>query len=585
MRHALLLLSATLAFAQQTYTLGPDSQRQPNVPKGTVTKHAWNNSKIYPGTTRDYWIYVPSQYNQTRPAAVMVFQDGAGFVTEDGAWRVPVVLDNLIAKGQMPPTIAIFVDPGVLPAHGQNEQARFNRSYEFDGLGDRYARFLIEEILPEVGKTYRLSTDPNNRAIAGFSSGGVASFVAAWERPDAFRRVLSFIGSYSNIRGADTLINLVRKMEPKPLRVYLQDGSADLNVSAGSWWMGNQALAKSLEFAGYDATFVTGTEAHNAVHGGAILPDALRWLWREYSKPIQASRGTGKDHFITEVLDPGRDWELVSEGYQSTSGPTVDMNGDIFFADATASKIFKVNPDRSVTAFKENTGGAASIMFAGDHQLYAAQPGERRVAAYSMPGEGGDRGDEREVVPGMDAADIAVTSKSAVYMTEPGAKRVWLADPQGQTRAVYEGRPGEGPQAPTGVRLSPDEHLLLISDRDSRWVWSFEIQPDGGLTNAEPFYHLEANDESTATRAGAMTLDETGQLYVATNMGIQICDQPGRVMGIMRPPSSAPVTGLTFGGPNLDYLYASAGGKLYRRHLRRKGVFPWVPVRLPRPQL
>ena len=582
MRHALLLFSAAIGFAQQTYTLGPDSQRQPNVPKGSVTKHTWASSQIYPGTTRDYWVYIPAQYNANQPAPVMIFQDGAGFITEDGAWRVPIVFDNLIAKKQMPPTIGIFIDPGLLPARGQAEQARFNRSYEYDALGDRYARFLIEEILPEVAKTYRLSADPNDRAIAGSSSGGIASFVAAWERPDAFRRVLSFIGSYTNLRGADTLIDLVRKVEPKPLRVYLQDGSADLNIYSGSWWMANQALAKSLEYAGYDSTLVTGTEAHNTKHGGAILPDALRWLWREYPRPIATSKGLpgAERHFITEFLDPGRDWELVSEGYQSVTGTTVDMDGNMFFSDAAQSKIFKTAADGSVSIFKDNTGGATSLMYAGDHQLYATQPGQRRIAAYSMPGEGGERGEEHEVVPGMDAADIAVTSTNAVYMTEPGAKRVWLADPTGQVRAVYQGE-----LTPTAVRLSPDEHLLLVSDRDSRWIWSFEIQPDGGLTNAEPFYHLEALDESTATHAGAMTLDETGHLYVATNFGIQICDQPGRVVGIIRPPTTAPVTGLAFGSPNLDYLYASAGGKLYRRHMRRKGVLPWVKVQLPRPQL
>jgi sugar lactone lactonase YvrE len=173
----------------------------------------------------------------------------------------------------------------------------------------------------------------------------------------------------------------------------------------------------------------------------------------------------------------------------------------------------------------------------------------------------------------MDAVDIAVTSRNGVYMTEPGKKRIWFADPAGQVRAVYEGA-----ITPTGVRLSPDEHLLLVSDSSSRSVWSFEIQPDGGLTNAEPFYSLEAT-------GGAMTLDDTGHLYVASSVGIQICDQPGRVVGIICAPSSAPITALAFGNPNLDYLYASAGGKLYRRHTRRKGVLPWVRVQLPRPQL
>ncbi|MEO8096267.1 MAG: SMP-30/gluconolactonase/LRE family protein [Acidobacteriota bacterium] len=592
MKLAVLLMAVASAFAQQAaspYALGPDSQRNANVPKGAVTQHAWNNSKIYPGTTRDYWIYVPAQYNAARPAPVMIFQDGSGFLPDDGAWRVPIVFDNLIARGEMRPTIGIFINPGVLPARAQNEQARFNRSFEYDALGDRYARFLIEEILPEVSKTYRLSNDPNDRAIAGSSSGGIAAFVAAWERPDTFRRVLSFIGSYTNLRGGDGLIDLVRKVEPKPLRVFLQDGDNDLNIYSGSWWMANQALAKSLEYAGYDSRFVTGTEAHNTRHGGAILPDALRWLWREYPKPIVASKGVQghERHFITEFLDPAGDWELVKEGYQSTSAPTVDLDGDIYFADAAASRILKIERDGSVATFQENTGGAAAIVFAGDHHVYAAQPGKRRIAAYSMAGEGGARSEEVEVVAGMDAADLAVTSKGNMYITDPAGKRIWFAEPGGRVRTVYEAATaaGEGVLNPTGVRLSPDEHLLLISDRDSRWVWSFQIQPDGGLQNAEAFYHLESGDESTATRASAMTLDESGHLYVATNLGIQICDQPGRVVGIIRPPSNAPTTGLVFGGPKLDYLYATAGGKLYRRHLRRKGVFPWAPVRLPRPQL
>ena len=177
MRSAILLLSCSLLLAED-YPLGPDSQRQPGVPQGAVTKHNWT-SKLFPGAVRDYWIYVPAQYKPDKPAPVMIFQDGAGFVSEQGRWRAPIVFDNLIHKGDMPPTIGVFIDPGVLPASGPNQQARFNRSFEYDALGDLYARFLIEEILPEVGRQYTLSADPNDRAIAGSSSGGIAAFNAA----------------------------------------------------------------------------------------------------------------------------------------------------------------------------------------------------------------------------------------------------------------------------------------------------------------------------------------------------------------------------------------------------------------------
>src|SRR5215467_4740568 len=183
---AFLLLPLMVA----QYALGPDSQPHEGIPKGKVTQYSWAKSKVFPGTTRNYWVYVPAQYDGSKPAAVMVFQDGAGFATETGAWRLPVVLDNLIQQGAMPVTIAVLIDPGIRPATGADQMARFNRSYEYDGLGDRYARFLIEEILPEVGKQYKLSSDPNDHGIAGSSSDGIAAFTAAWERPEAFGRVL-----------------------------------------------------------------------------------------------------------------------------------------------------------------------------------------------------------------------------------------------------------------------------------------------------------------------------------------------------------------------------------------------------------
>ena len=188
-------------------------------------------------------------------------------------------------------------------------------------MGDRYARFLLEEILPEVAKEYNLSADPNDRPIGASSSGGICAFTVAWNRPDAFRRVLSFIGSYTNLRGGDVYANLIRKTEPKPLRVFLQDGRNDLNIYAGSWFLANQAISSALEFAGYDTRFVVGTEAHNMKQGSAIMPDALRWLWRDYPKPIAKSKGGGGERqFVTSILDPDSDWQLVSQGHKFPRG-------------------------------------------------------------------------------------------------------------------------------------------------------------------------------------------------------------------------------------------------------------------------
>jgi len=583
MRSVLLLMLACVPVAAQ-YTLGPDSQPRDGVPKGIVTKYSWNDSKIYPGTTRDYWVYVPAQYDGSKPACVMIFQDGGGFITENGAWRVPIVFDNLIQQGAMPLTIGIFINPGVMPAASPALAPRYNRSYEYDAMGDRYPRFLIEEILPEVAKQYKLSTDPNDRAIAGSSSGGIASFVAAWERPDAFHRVASFIGSFTNLRGGDVYANLIRKMEPKPLRVFLQDGSNDQNIYGGSWFLANQAMAKSLEYAGYDVTFVVGTEAHNARHGGAILPYALRWLWRDYPKPIAAAKTIpGDQRTITAFLDPEHDWELVGDGYQFTEGPAVDREGNVYFCDAGASRIYRVGADGKPVLFKENTGGATGLMFGPDGRLYAAENARKRVVAYAPDGK------ITVLATGVTPNDLAVTSKGDIYFTESPTLRVWHIDAKGNKQIAFDGAKLQNMQLPNGVRLIPDESLLVVADTILRTAWSFRIEQDGSLTNGQPFYHLEIPDDvaSGPLRRGAdgMTFDETGHLYITTKLGIQICDQAGRVVGIIRNPGPHDVSNLVFGGPDLKTLYATAGDKVYRRVLRRKGVFPWQPVKLPRPQL
>ncbi|RMG40568.1 MAG: esterase family protein [Planctomycetota bacterium] len=266
------------------YEYGPESRRRPNVPRGTVTEYVWKNSKVYPGTIRRYWIYVPAQYRPEQPAALMVFQDGHAYVAEDGQFRVPVVFDNLIAEGDLPVIIGVFVDPGhrkkqLPPKPGWRPRPE-NRSVEYDSLGDRYATFLLTEILPEVEKRYNVSHDPDRRAICGISSGGICAFTVAWERPDQFHKVMCHVGSFVDIRGGHHYPALIRKTERKPLRVFLQSGRFDLDNQFGNWPLANKQMAAALRFAGYDVKFVFGDGGHNGNHGGAILPDSLRWLWR-----------------------------------------------------------------------------------------------------------------------------------------------------------------------------------------------------------------------------------------------------------------------------------------------------------------
>lgn len=290
MRRCLLLPAFALmlapllrpASAADDYQPGPDSFRHAGVPEGKVTGPIRWKSQIYEGTERDYWVYVPHQYDGQKPACVMVFQDGGGYVAAQGPFRVPVVFDNLIHTHAMPVTVGIFINPGKFPTPGKAEKDwRRNRSFEYDTLSDQYARFLEKEILPEVGKTVKLRTDAAGRAICGASSGGICAFTTAWERPDMFSKVLSTVGSFTNIRGGDVYPGLIRKTDRKPIRVFLQDGCNDLDNLHGNWPLANQQMAAALRFTEYDYKFVFGDGAHNSKHAGAILPDALRWLWRD----------------------------------------------------------------------------------------------------------------------------------------------------------------------------------------------------------------------------------------------------------------------------------------------------------------
>ena len=553
--------------AADDYQLGPDSQPKEGVPHGTVTKHKWA-SKIFPGTERDYWIYVPAQYDATKPACVMIFQDGGGYVSANGAYRVPTVFDNLIHAQEIPVTIGIFINPGVVPAPSTNALARFNRSYEYDGLGDQYARFLLEEILPEVGKSYNLTKDGNGRAIVGSSSGAIAAFTAAWERPNEFRRVFSTIGTYVGLRHGNDYPTLVRKTEPKPLRIFLQDSSNDNNGYGGNWWVANQDMLSALEFAGYEVSHVWGDGGHNGKHGGAIFPEAMRWLWKDYPAAIKA--GVGSKQPVREILIPSEDWQVVSTGHKFTEGPTPNEKGEVFFTDIPNNRIHKVALDGKVTAFAENTSGANGLKFGHDGYLYACANGKKKLTRYSESGEAED------VVDDVESNDICGRFQQGGYFTDPANKKVWFIDHEGATRVV-----DTGINFPNGVVTSPDQSLLYVADTRGQFVFSFQIQADGSLAHKQRYFHLHLADGEAESGADGIAVDTMGRLYVTTKMGLQICDQAGRVNSIIPKPQSAWLSNVCFGGANLDTLFVTCGDKVFKRKTKAKGVLSFKPPIVP----
>jgi gluconolactonase len=575
----LFLLLGVSAQTTNNYQPGPDSKPQPGVPKGEVLKLSFDKSKIFPDTTRDYWVYVPAQYKPDKPACVFVMQDGI-------RWEAPTVFDNLINKKEIPITIGVFVSPGVVKTTDGNVALdRFNRSFEYDGLGDNYVRFLLEELFPEVetkkttdGRAIHLSHDGNDRLIAGASSGAIAAFTAAWEKPDAFSRVFSAIGTYVDLRGGLRYPSLIRKYEPKPIRIFLQDGSADLNIYGGDWWMANQTMERALSFAGYEVEHAWGDGGHDGKQATAIFPDALRWLWKDWPKPVQA--GQTKNPTLNDILLPGEGWQLVSEGYKFTEGPAVNTRGEVFFTDVTANQIHKIGLDNKTSLFVADSKRGNGQAFGPDGRLYVVESGDQKVVAYDREGK------VSTVAEGFVGNDVVVANNGNLYVTNPPAdnenapSKIWLIKPNGQKSIVDTGL-----RYSNGITLSPDQTLLYVADYRSHWVYSYAIRPDGSLQSKQRYFWLLVPDTSDQSNGDGLRVDVDGRVYVATAMGIQVCDQAGRVQCIIPTPNRR-LSNLTFGGERFDTIYATCGDRVYRRKLKVKGAQAWdKPVKPSPPKL
>lgn len=304
---ALLMSFSSFASALEIrtqVTQTEDHFPQEGVPRGEIKGPFEFHSKIIADTVRRYWIFVPAQYDASSPASLLVFQDGQRATNPEGSLRVPQVMENLIAKGDMPVTIGLFVTPGNTSQHYPDNLGMSNpnhRAQEYDALNDRYARMLIEELIPELEKSYNLTKDPEQRAIGGTSSGAIAAFTAAWERPDYFRKVYSSIGSYVSIgfRPEETPIKLggqdypalIRREAIRPMKIFFQDGTNDLDNEWGNWFLANQQMVAALEYANriadknnvkgprYQFISVWTDGEHNDSHPGALLPEGLKWLW------------------------------------------------------------------------------------------------------------------------------------------------------------------------------------------------------------------------------------------------------------------------------------------------------------------
>ncbi|WP_214072394.1 alpha/beta hydrolase-fold protein [Mucilaginibacter sp. dw_454] len=480
---ALAMAAQTCLFAQdianKNYPVEPASQTWPDVPKGEILQFKFKNSKIYPGTTRSYWIYIPKAYRPEKPACLYVCMDGIIF-------NAPAVFDYLIAKKEMPVTIGVFIEAGTV-TQNDGTVVRLNRTNEFDNMNGRLAKFIETEILPDVikqkaadGRAINLSPNANDHAIAGASSGAICAFTAAWERPDLFSRVFSAIGTYIGMRGGDQYPVLIRKTEPKPIRVYLQDNNNDSwNPLFGNWFKSNIDMEAALNFAGYEVTNMWQEGGQEGSQGTAIFADAMRWLWKGWPQPVQ--RPWSANDMLKSIIDYNENWQSVAE-----------------------------KPAASTQAFNSAT--------LPDGSQYILQAG---ILNYKTKGK----------------KIIADHDENLGY----------------------------------ALAVSPDKKQLVVSVRHSHWLYDYTIQPDGKLTDKQTLYWLHNPGNNDTTDVHSIAFDTNGNLYVATEIGVQVCDQNGRVRAILSLPDGA-INTLWFGGEKLDTLFVICGNKLYRRKLKATGA-------------
>ena len=571
----LLVVSAT---GSDAYRLGAEStERSPGAAIGRVESFRFTDSRVFPKTGRDGWVYIPAQYDGARPAALMVFQDGHAYVSTNGQMRVPIVFDNLIAKGELPVLVGVFINPGhrgndAPPADGWGN--RDNRSFEYDSLGDAYARFLVEELIPFVTNRWglNLDSDPRKRAIAGMSSGGICAWTVAWERPDSFGKVLSHIGSFTDIRGGHVYPTWLRKTERKPIRVFLQDGANDLNNLHGNWPLANQAMASSLAFAGYDFRFDFGDGAHNGKHGGAILPDSLRWLWRPESQPPppQTRDNLAGDEALSKVLPEGGrpgDWEMVGEGYAFTDAACDDAGGNFYFSDLPNGVLYRIPAAGTQPEICLDHGPQVSGMkFGVDGLLYACVQGQgtntiKRIAAIDLP-----RGTVETVATEVDPNDLVVSKAGWIYFTDTGAGHVVRVP--ATARGLSRPPPvAGGIHQPNGIALSADQRQLWVSEYGGTNVWNFLIEEDGSLRGGERLAVLRTPVGKPDSGGDGSAIDAAGRIYVTSHLGIQVFDATGRLGGIISRPQDRGTVSCALAGAARGYLYACSSDKVFRRRL------------------
>ena len=548
-------LPATSTAESPPSTYVPPETKLELILPGELKQFNYSDSKIFPGTVRNVSVFIPAQYDGSKTACVYVKTDGYSPIEKP-------LMESLIAAKEMPVTVGVFVTPGELPATVKDTIGRRNRCLEYDGMGDSNVRFLTEELLPYVAKEFqlKLSTRGNDRCIAGGSSGGIAAFNAAWERPEAFSRVYANSGSFVAFRGGHEFPTLVRKFEAKPIRAFLTTGMRDMENCAGDWFLIDLEMDKALKFSGYDYLF-------RVINGGHVAGyydnyrEAMSYLWQGWPEPVKAGPSAPR---VRDVILPGESWKPVSNHQHPIGSPAFNAKGEVYFFDGGKNSIYVIDLEGSIREVVSNADEASGLTVGADGSLYAVSEKTGRIVSYDSTGK------PSLVAEGVHGRHLLAVPNGGLYVATPS--EVWFVNGGQKTKV------DSGLTSATGLALRPDHWLLSVAEGDSKWVNSYQIAADGTLTNKEKFFWLHVADWENDAGAQSVCYAKEGPMLVATRMGVQVCADDGPTRAIIPVPDRSRITGLCFGGRELDVLYAFCNKGIWKRKVRVHGVGAFSPA-------
>lgn len=529
------------------------------VPAGEIIQCRLSGSAIYPGTERDYWIYVPAAYRGDRPACLYLDMDCIHY-------DAPAVFDRMIADGELPVIIGVFMASGAVNDE-QGHPVRFNRSNEFDRIDERFADFVERELLPDVerrttadGRAIRLSKDPNDRLITGGSSGAICAFTAAWQRPDLFSRVFSVVGTYVSMRGGHEYPYLIRKTEPKPLRIYIQDNVHDVwNPLFGHWFEANQLMLSALDFAGYAPNHSWGDTGHDDIGATRIFPEAMRWLWKDW--PARVAAGRSQNDMLEAILEPGAGWREIPLPFTPAGELLSDAAGRLFVTD-DRGRIRSISEEGATETFLELSPGEKALAASIKGIYTTNRKGRIRLHA-------GGKSETITRLPGVRALLPAGPDGELIASTDrEHGSRIVRISADGALRTI-----GDAPEGGERLALFPNHEMLLSSRSHSDWIDNYVVRRDGSLDCRQEWYRLHNIYADHLRPRGNMQCDRQGNLYVATPTGIQVCDHNGRVRAILQPGTGG-VTSLSFAGTDHRTLCTLVSGKLFMRRMKAAGATP-----------